>query len=52
MGHVQSAAPLHQPVEYLLEFSDDAGMSLTRFCENLWFGRRRNFGKAVVTVIN
>ena len=52
MGHVQSAAPLHQPREYLLEFSDDAGMSLTRFCENLWFGRRRNFGKAVVTVIN
>ena len=34
--------------KYFFEFHDDKNMNLERFCENLWFGRRKNFGKAHV----
>ena len=49
LGYIQTNEPLHNPTEYLFECQEDKDMSLTRFCESLWFGRRRNFGKAIVT---
>jgi radical SAM superfamily enzyme YgiQ (UPF0313 family) len=49
LGYIQTNETLHNPTEYLFECQEDKDMSLTRFCESLWFGRRRNFGKAIVT---
>ena len=49
LGYVQSGEPLETPTGHFFEFYEDKNMSLTRFCENLWFGRRRNFGKAYIT---
>jgi tRNA A37 methylthiotransferase MiaB len=49
LGYIQQDASLDAPSEYLFEFQEDTSMNLTRFCESLWFGRRRNFGKASVT---
>jgi hypothetical protein len=36
------------PVQYVLDFPEDKGMSFARFLELFYFARRRNFGKATV----
>lgn len=46
LGYIHSDLPLDNPTEITFNFLDDKGMSIQRFCENLHFGRRRNFGKA------
>jgi hypothetical protein len=35
--------------EYYFEFPEDKNMSLARFCEQIFFARRRNFGKSWIT---
>jgi hypothetical protein len=37
---------------YCLDFPEDKTMSLNRFLELFYFGRRRNFGKATVDIVN
>ena len=35
-----------QKVQHTFDFPEDKDMSLARFCEQIFFARRRNFGKA------
>ena len=50
LGYIQcNDTPLNKSTTYYFDFLESKEMSLLRFCENLWFGRRRNFGKAIVT---
>lgn len=46
---IQSNEILDKPTIYKFDFLENRNMSLNTFCESLWFGRRRNFGKAVIT---
>jgi radical SAM superfamily enzyme YgiQ (UPF0313 family) len=38
--------PYNAPSKYSFGFPENISMSLQMFCENIFFGRRRNFGKA------
>jgi radical SAM superfamily enzyme YgiQ (UPF0313 family) len=49
LGYIQNNDELESSTEYFFEFYEDKNMSISRFCESLWFGRRRNFGKAYVS---
>lgn len=49
LGYIQNNEQLEHEATYYFDFREDKTMSLTRFCESLWFGRRRNFGKAHIT---
>lgn len=46
LGYLQDDKPLNNSVIVSYDFPEDKEMSLLRFCENLYYGRRRNFGKA------
>jgi radical SAM superfamily enzyme YgiQ (UPF0313 family) len=48
MGFIQSGDTLNRSTSMKFDFPEDKNMTLLRFCENSWFGRRRNFGKAIV----
>jgi radical SAM superfamily enzyme YgiQ (UPF0313 family) len=52
LGYIQNNDPLHTPANYTFDFPEDKDMTLLRFCENSWFGRRRNFGKATIHYAN
>ena len=49
MGYIQTGMELNNPVKYEFDFPEDKDMSLQRFCEQIFFARRRNFGKSWVT---
>lgn len=49
LGHLQDGTELKKPAVHELEFPEDKDMSLQRFCEQIFFARRRNFGKAWIT---
>jgi hypothetical protein len=49
LGYVQDTNDLNDTAEYFFEFPEDKNMSLARFCEQIFFARRRNFGKAWVS---
>lgn len=49
LGLIQYGNTLDQPASYQFDWPEPHDMSLQRFCENYWFGRRRNFSKAVIT---
>lgn len=49
IGYLQGQNQLENKVIYKFEFPEDKTMSLERFCEQIFFARRRNFGKAWVT---
>ena len=49
LGYVQDAYELSDSGRYEFDFPEDKDMSLQRFCEQIFFARRRNFGKAWVT---
>lgn len=49
LGYVQDACELTDSATYEFDFPEDKSMSLQRFCEQIFFARRRNFGKAWVT---
>jgi len=51
LGYVQDSGPLEIKTSYEFDFNEDKTMSLARFCENLYFYRRRNFGKAWIKKI-
>lgn len=46
IGYLQDDKELKNKVTVTYDFPEDKEMSLLRFCENLYYGRRRNFGKA------
>jgi hypothetical protein len=49
MGYIQTNMQLNNKVSYEFDFPEDKDMSLQRFCEQIFFARRRNFGKSWVT---
>jgi hypothetical protein len=49
LGYIQTGMELNNPVKYEFDFPEDKDMSLQRFCEQIFFARRRNFGKSWVT---
>lgn len=46
---VQSNTHLNTPSTYKFDIMENKNMSINTYCENLWFGRRRNFGKSIIT---
>ena len=46
LGYVQENLDLNKPSKLNYTFPENKEMTLLRFCENLYFGRRRNFGKS------
>lgn len=48
-GYVQGVTELDTAATYEFDFPEDKDMSLQQFCEQIFFARRRNFGKAWVT---
>jgi radical SAM superfamily enzyme YgiQ (UPF0313 family) len=50
MGYVQGDV-LANTVAYEFDFPEDKSMSLQQFCEQIFFARRRNFGKSWITKI-
>ena len=51
-GYVQDSTELNKPASYVFDFPEDKDMSLQQFCEQIFFARRRNFGKAWVSKAN
>lgn len=49
LGYIQHDTELNKSSKYEFDFPEDKTMSLQRFCEQIFFARRRNFGKAWVT---
>lgn len=49
LGYLLDDTDLTTPVKYSYEFHEGRGISLDRFLENIYFGRKRNFGKALIT---
>ena len=49
LGYIQHGTELVKDSSYEFYFPEDKDMSLARFCEQIFFARRRNFGKSWVT---
>jgi radical SAM superfamily enzyme YgiQ (UPF0313 family) len=49
LGYILDDTPLKNTVKYKFEFHESKDISLDRFLENIYFGRKRNFGKALIT---
>ena len=49
LGYLQDNTELSKPCEYEFDFPENKEMSLQQFCEQIFFARRRNFGKAWLT---
>jgi radical SAM superfamily enzyme YgiQ (UPF0313 family) len=49
LGYILDNTPLENTVKYKFEFHESKDISLDRFLENIYFGRKRNFGKALIT---
>ena len=52
LGYIQDNAKLDNTTVYQFDTAEDPGMSEDRFLENMYFGRKRNFGKTNITRIN
>ena len=48
-GYVQDVTDLENLCKYEFDFPEDKHQSLQRFCEQIFFARRRNFGKSWIT---
>lgn len=46
LGYLQNLNELETPVTIEFDFTENKDMTLLMYCENLYFGRRRNFGKS------
>lgn len=46
LGYIQDDLEIESVTEYKFDFLEDKNISLERFLENIYFSRRRNFGKA------
>ena len=49
LGYIQHNTELNISSKYEFGFPEDKTMGLQRFCEQIFFARRRNFGKAWIT---
>ena len=52
LGYIQDNAKLENNTVYQFDTAEDVSMSEDRFLENMYFGRKRNFGKTNITRIN
>jgi radical SAM superfamily enzyme YgiQ (UPF0313 family) len=52
IGYIQSGTSLNNVQLYKFDFPEDKNISLQGFCEQLFFARRRNFGKSWITKVN
>jgi radical SAM superfamily enzyme YgiQ (UPF0313 family) len=48
LGYILDNTPLENTVKYKFEFHESKDISLDRFLENIYFGRKRNFGKSLI----
>jgi len=51
LGYLQDDTELEIFTQYKFDFNEDKDMDIVRFCENLYFKRKRNFGKAWVSKV-
>ena len=51
LGYIQDDAPLDNHTVYKFDTTENLDMSEDRFLENMYFGRKRNFGKTNITRI-
>jgi putative methyltransferase len=51
LGYIQDNAALDNRTVYKFDTAEDPAMSEDRFLENMYFGRKRNFGKTNITRI-
>jgi radical SAM superfamily enzyme YgiQ (UPF0313 family) len=51
LGYIQDNSALKTPTIYQFDTVEDPTMSEDRFLENMYFGRKRNFGKTNITRI-
>jgi putative methyltransferase len=51
LGYIQDNSALKTPTVYQFHTVEDPAMSEDRFLENMYFGRKRNFGKTNITRI-
>jgi hypothetical protein len=51
LGFLIDDATLDNPITYQFDSTEDKNMSLDRFLENMYFGRKRNFGKTTITAL-
>jgi radical SAM superfamily enzyme YgiQ (UPF0313 family) len=49
LGYILDDSKLECAVDYKFEFHESNDISLDRFLENIYFGRKRNFGKSLIT---
>jgi putative methyltransferase len=49
LGYILDDASLENTVKYKFKFHESKDISVDRFLENIYFGRKRNFGKALIT---
>jgi radical SAM superfamily enzyme YgiQ (UPF0313 family) len=52
IGYIQSGTSLNNVQLYRFDFPEDKNISLQGFCEQIFFARRRNFGKSWITKVN
>lgn len=52
LGYLQDNKPLDHKTAIEFDFREDKGMGLDEFCENIYFGRKRLFGRAKMRVIH
>ena len=51
LGYILDDTSLETPVQYKFEFFEGKDISMDRFLENIYFGRKRNFGKSLITKV-
>jgi putative methyltransferase len=49
LGYLQDDKTLNKHTVYTFDFFEDKNITIERFLENIYFSRRRNFGKACIT---
>ena len=49
LGYILDNEPIKQTCTYMFDTVEDQDMSLDRFLENMYFARKRNFGKTNIT---
>jgi len=49
LGYIQDGTTLERPCTCIFESTEDLNMSLEHFLENMYFARKRNFGKTNIT---
>ena len=49
LGYILDNEPIKQQCTYMFDTVEDQDMSMDRFLENMYFARKRNFGKTTIT---